>query len=174
MVGGDFKSIPLCASMSQTGCALAYASFRADSPPPQVSRFGNGRDGMVSSCVNPAAPGGGEATLHSYWNSQANTVTGDSAPPAPWASGGKAVTTPFVATPGLVSARCVSDANGTYLAVTVHPDPAGKRVNTITGDVIAGGAVQKDWGLHLIDANLTMGDLLTLVDAEAKAYAAKG
>ena len=127
---------------------------------------------MKAACVNPAAPGGGEATLHSYWNSGVNTVTGDSPAPPPWVSGGPAVTTPFVSTPGFVSAQCVSDEHGTYLSVTAHPGP-GPRTNLITGDVINAGAVQKDWGLHLIDANLAMGDLVDLVGAESATYLAK-
>lgn len=177
-VGGDFKAIPLCHAKSQTGCVVAYASFRADSPPPSNSLFGKGRGGMVAACVNPAAlaqgvggvGGGGDAVLHSDWNLGTNTVTGDSATPPAWIAGGPAVTTPFVATPGLVSGKCVSDDNGTYLAITVHPS-GGKRVNAITGDVITGGVVQKNWGLHLIDANLEMGDIVDLVSAQGAAYA---
>ena len=33
-VGGAFKYIPLCRSASQTGCVIAYASFRSTIPPP--------------------------------------------------------------------------------------------------------------------------------------------
>jgi len=171
VVGGDFKSIPLCTSKDQAGCALAYASFRADSPPPGNSRFAKGRDGMVSSCVNPAAPGGGEAPLHSYFSAGQDTVTSGQVPPA-WVASGKPVTTPFVSTPGFVTAKCVADENGTYLAVYTHPGP-DPRTNVLTGDVVTNGAIQKDWGLHLIDVNLTMGDLLDLVDHQAKAYAAR-
>ena len=32
-VGGDFKAVPLCHAANQTGCAIAFASFRADVPP---------------------------------------------------------------------------------------------------------------------------------------------
>ena len=41
---GTFKSIPLCKSPSQTGCAVAYVSFRETSPPPKGSRFGVPRE----------------------------------------------------------------------------------------------------------------------------------
>jgi hypothetical protein len=34
--------------------------------------------------------------------------------------------------------------------------------------------VLPDWGLHLIDANLTMGNLVAIVGDESKAYLAKG
>jgi hypothetical protein len=39
-IGGAFKHIPLCQQASQTGCALAYASLRADVPPPADRLFG--------------------------------------------------------------------------------------------------------------------------------------
>ena len=40
-----------------------------------------------------------------------------------------------------------------------------------TGDVMVSGQPLKDWGLHLIDVNLEMGDLNALVARQAKAYA---
>jgi hypothetical protein len=49
------------------------------------------------------------------------------------------------------------------LSVTVNPEP-GARVDDITGD-LAGG-----WGLHLVDVNLVMGDIVTLVGQQADAY----
>jgi hypothetical protein len=33
-----------------------------------------------------------------------------------------------------------------------------------------GGKVQADWGLHLIDVHLVMGDLLDLVRSQTRAY----
>src|SRR2546428_2787283 len=39
-VGGAFKQVPVCRSASQTGCVIAYASFRSNAPPPPNSRFG--------------------------------------------------------------------------------------------------------------------------------------
>jgi hypothetical protein len=35
------------------------------------------------------------------------------------------------------------------------------------------GQVLEDWGLHLIDANLNMGNLVAIVGDESKAYLAK-
>ena len=35
-----------------------------------------------------------------------------------------------------------------------------------------GGVIAKDWGLHLIDANIAMGNLVDVVGQQAKAYAA--
>ena len=52
-VGGAFKHIPLCHGPTQTGCAIAFADFRADSPPPADSLFGQGDKaaGTVAACV---------------------------------------------------------------------------------------------------------------------------
>jgi hypothetical protein len=38
---------------------------------------------------------------------------------------------------------------------------------------VVNGQVLEDWGLHLIDANLTMGNLVAIVGDESKAYLAK-
>jgi hypothetical protein len=83
------------------------------------------------------------------------------------------MTTSFVKVPGLLSAECVSNEHGAYLAVTLHPTPGGARTNDISGDVVVNGKVLDDWGLHLIDANLTMGNLLVIVGDESRAYLAK-
>ena len=37
----------------------------------------------------------------------------------------------------------------------------------------AGGQVAADWGLHLIDANIAMGNLVDVVGIESKAYLAR-
>jgi hypothetical protein len=171
-VGGAFQTIPLCHSASQIGCVITFASFRADSPPPPSSLFGKGQGGMVAACVNPAALGGGSGELKSFLAAGNLTMARSSGPPPVWTNPPKPIDTTFVETPGLLSAECVSDAHGTYLAVTVHPTPGGARTNTITGDVVFGGKVQAGWGLHLIDANLTIGNLLDVVGAETKAYLA--
>ena len=78
----------------------------------------------------------------------------------PWTTDNAPVTTPFVSVPGLISAECVSNGGFTYLAVTVNADPKDPRTDTIVGDVVVGGAILKDWGLHLIDMPVEMGNLV--------------
>jgi hypothetical protein len=172
-VGGAFRQLPLCRSASQTGCVVAYASFRADVPPPANTKFGRVTgDDKVAACVNPAALGGGSGELHAYLG--ATRTAGSSAlEPKPWVTPAKPINTPFVSVPGLLTAECVSNEKGSYLAVTVHGNPADPRTDDIVGDIITNGQVQTDWGLHLIDANLAMGDLVELVGKQAKAYLAK-
>ncbi len=172
-VGGAFKQIPVCKSASQTGCVIAYASFRSTVPPPANTRFGRVREeGMVAVCANPAALGGGRGALHSYL-SAAGRGNGSSAEPRSWVTPPQPVTTPFVSVPGLLTAECVSNEKGSYLEITVHGNPADPRTDDIVGDVVTGGQVQADWGLHLIDVNLAMGNLLDVVRAQSKAYLSK-
>lgn len=171
-VGGAFQHVPLCRSASQTGCALAYASFRADQPPPANSRFGRVQgEGMVAACVNPAAPGGGSGELHAYLTAAGPAIVA-AAEPKPWVTPPQPITTPFVSVPGLLTAECVSNDKGAYLAVTVHGNPEDPRTDNIVGDVVVNGQVLADWGLHLIDVNLAMGNLLDLVRQQSKAYLA--
>lgn len=174
---GKYGSIPLCTKADEAGCLVTYVSFRATSPPPANSRFGKtDAEGHRAGCVNPAALLAGkesseEAPLHSYLSSKGyGAVEGQS--PKPFAKG-LTVTTPFVSMPGLISARCVSEGDFTYLSVKINADPADPRADDIAGDIVVAGFTLKDWGLHLIDVNLAMGDLVALVDRQAAAYGAK-
>jgi hypothetical protein len=175
-VGGAFQHMPLCHSATQTGCVIAYASFRSNVPPTANSRFGKVQgENMVAACANPASLAGGSGPLHAYLGTHGSGIVGGvEAEPGPWVTPTPTPTqpidTPFVSVPGMLTSECVSNENGSYLAVTVHSDPAGPRAKDIVGDVIVGGKVQPDWGLHLIDANLAMGNLIEIVGQEAKAY----
>jgi hypothetical protein len=170
-VGGDFQFIPLCHSQSQTGCVISFASFRANVPPPASSFFGKGTGpGMRAACVNPAALGGGMGELDAYM--PAGPTGFSSQKPVEWVKGDPPIATPFVKVPGLLSGQCVSDSHGSYLAITVNADPKDPRTDDISGDVIVGGQVLPEWGLHLIDMNLTMGNLVADVDAESKTWLA--
>lgn len=175
-VGGAFQKIPLCRSFAQTGCVVAYASFRANEPPPKGTLFGRvAGEGMMAACVNPAAPAGGSAPLHAYLASGKGGSTTLAPQPKPWVTPPleKPIATLFVSVPGLLSGECVSDSNGSYFAVTVHGNPKDPRVDDISGDVVANGTKLPAWGLHLIDANVAMGDLVSLVGKQSKAYIAK-
>ena len=84
------------------------------------------------------------------------------------------IDTPWVSVPGLLTARCTSNENASgYLEVTVHGNPSDPRVDDIVGDIGASPNVLANWGLHLIDVNLAMGNLIDIVAQESKAYASK-
>lgn len=168
-VGGTFRTTPLCTTRGQTGCVVSFVSFRAGSPPPPGALFGRAaRPGMTVACTNPAALGGGSAPLDSYWYAGPSvTATRTS---IAWSAEGEPPT-PYLRTEGLVSAACVQRGAVGYLSVQVNADPADPRTDRIPGDVVLAGQVQPGWGLHLVDMNLAMGDLLALVGEQSSAFA---
>lgn len=173
-VGGAFKNMPLCRSAQQTGCVITYVTFRSTIPPPADSRFGRVQgEGMEAGCTNPAALAGGKGELNAYLTSAGRSLTGSAAEPQPWVKGGPAITTSYVSVPGLLTAQCVSNEKGSYLEVTVNGDPNDPRTDDITGDVMAAGQPNASWGLHLIDVNIAMGNLVKIVGEQAKAFQSK-
>jgi hypothetical protein len=70
----------------------------------------------------------------------------------------------------MLSAKCVNQGGLSYLAVTIAADPADPRTDTIVGDVIVDSEIQQAWGLHLIDMNLAMGNLVDIVGRQSAAW----
>src|SRR5262249_28902094 len=77
------------------------------------------------------------------------------------------IDTPWVSVPGLLSAECKSNENATYLEVTVHVSPSGSRTDDIIGDLTP------NWGLHLVDFNIAIGNLVEIVGEQAKSWVTK-
>ncbi|WP_241527186.1 DUF3089 domain-containing protein [Sphingomonas turrisvirgatae] len=166
---GVLKSIPTCTTANDTGCVVSYVSFRATVPPPAQSRFARAGQGMRVACVNPAAPGGGKARLDAYLPTGSLVGTPQ---PVQWSKGSAPVITPFVKLPGMVAGECVERDGASYLSITLDADPADPRTDDIPGDVMDGSRRLDDWGLHLVDMNLAMGDLVKLAATQADAWAA--
>lgn len=172
---GAFKSIPTCKSAGQTGCLISYVTFRDTIPPPANSRFGRvANPAQEAVCVNPANLAGGKGELKAYLSNTAAQIANSAQTNPPWVKGKPDPKTPFVAVPGLITGQCVSKNGFNYLEAHVNADPADPRTDTIAGDVTGpGGQISADWGLHLIDANIAMGNLVDVVGAQAKAYLAR-
>jgi len=165
-VGCDFQNIPLCHSRRDVGCAISYGSFRANKPPPPNSLFGRStQPGCKAACTNPAALGGGSGTLHSYFPTDGVTLPILTVPPPAWVDPAKhvTITTPFVTLPHFVDAAC-ADNGFSYLALTVHGNPKDARIDDIAGDLTP------EWGMHVIDVNVAMGDLVRIARGQAKAF----
>ena len=163
-VGGDFAHIPACRSRSQTGCVVAYSSYSAK--PSANSEFGRVKTAVNPlgasrppnlriMCVNPASPGGGTAPLDPYFPAITLAFLQGRAQ-AP-------LSTPWAAFPGEYTARCESSGGATWLQVT-HVGGTGDRRPVLTGRNRAA------LGLHVFDVNLALGNLVSLVRAEAAAY----
>ncbi len=171
-VGGDLKTMALCQAANQTGCVLAWVSFRDGKVPPADSRFGRTAvPGMAVACTNPAALGGGRAPLRMLLPTASNLVDNASSQ-SPWAKD-ITVTTAFVALPGLLSGECTDGDGAQRLAIRTDADPADPRTDSIGGDVMLGTQLVESWGLHLIDVSAALGDLVVLADSQGKAWLAK-
>ena len=166
-----FEGIPLCTSASQTGCLIAYSSFRSTSPPPPRARFGRVTEpGWVAACTNPASLAGGSGELHAYLPTDLSNVRTGS--PVAWVQPEKSIETRWVSVPGLLGSRCTSNEHARYLEVTVHGNPADPRTDDIGGDIGGRGVVLPAWGLHMIDVNLALGNLVEIARRQGAAWSA--
>ena len=169
-VGGSFQHIPACTATTQVGCVVAYSSF--DLAPPANSLFGRpglgvsllsggpATAGLQVLCTNPADLSGTAATpLDPYFPTRAqgsglDAVAGLTPPDLP---------TPWVTQPQLYSGQCLSQGGATWLQVTAPITPGDTRQ-------VAGQTLGPTWGLHLVDVNIALGDLVNVARAEAAAY----
>ena len=63
----------------------------------------------------------------------------------------------------VVDDECVDDGAYAYLELTITTED-GPRVDDIGGDLTP------EWGMHLVDANVVMGDLVNLVATQSAAW----
>lgn len=164
-VGGTFQAIPACRTKRQTGCVVAFNSFRAEAPPPEAYE-GVLEAGERALCVNPAALAGGRAPLQAYFAADGTTII-------PWFSAPPRVAAPdagpFVAPRGLTGA-CVREEGAAYLSIIQAGADDGF---VLSGDFVFQGERDEAMGLHLIDLELVMGDLVELIGAQGQAYLAR-
>ena len=166
-VGGDFQNVPACRSATQTGCVVAYSSFLE--PPPADSLFGRtdsgpgaviGRDAanLEVLCANPASLSGGTGALKPH----------NPTAPLPGALGAlvgsiPSASTPWVAYPDLYTGHCESANGANWLQVDA---------TKVSGDPrpVVSQVLGPTWGLHLVDMNIAMGNMVDLVREQASAY----
>jgi hypothetical protein len=165
-IGGDFKHISACRSDSQIGCVIAFSTF--DATPPSDSLFGrppspsSGQAKLQVLCTNPASLSGGSGVLNPI------------APSAPFAPGTLIAagigalnfmtpTPPTVwwSAPGAFSARCETLNGATVLEVKAR-----------NGAPTPTPSPSPQWGLHLLDANVALGNLIGIVKDQAAAFTA--
>ena len=162
LVGGTFKKTPLCSRPDETGCVIAWSSFREKNAPPAGAMFGySDQPGMTVGCVNPALPGSKDwVKLDSYWFTRTTLpVPGG---PIKWSSEGRPPT-PYVRTEGLVSAKCVNEGPRGYLSIRTNHAAGEKWTDHIGGEVAVFGMFLPGWGMHLADVAEAEGDLIRKV-----------
>jgi hypothetical protein len=108
--------------------------------------------------VNPASPSGGAGTLDPYIPS-ASLAAGLSSE----AAGAPKAATPWVSEPDLYRGQCQYRDGASWLQVSAPVTPGDTRP-------VATQSLGPTWGLHLLDVNIALGNLVALVGDEANAY----
>jgi Protein of unknown function (DUF3089) len=159
--GGDFERLKACRSDRQLHCIVAFSTFNAPVPPNAVfgRTFVPGRQVL---CTNPASLGGGSAPLRSIVPSEpfapgttigvATTLVGIPQP---------AVSTPWIEADGAYSGECSSADDANVLQITDAPG-----ASHLT-------PIPENFGLHLADGNIALGDLSDLVRKQAERFVKK-
>jgi DUF3089 family protein len=164
LVGGTFKETPLCSDPDQTGCVMAWSSYREGDVPPEGAMFGFAPTaGMTIGCVNPALSGSKQWTkLDSMWFARSTyTVRGG---PVSWSSEGPPPSA-YLSTDGLVSGKCVNDGRRGYFAIRTNHQPGDKWTDHVGGEVSVLGIFLPGWGMHLADLSVVQGDLIARLEA---------
>jgi len=151
-VGGSFKKMPACRKTDQTACVVAYNTFSQE--PPADSRFGRtAQPGKEVLCVNPAALKRG-ATARAQSLIQTSGLADGGAALAP---------TPWIAINDLYTTRCASGGGANWLQANDIGGASDKRPRF-------GAPLGQSWGLHIVDVNIMLGNLLELVDHQSAAW----
>jgi len=157
-----FDGIGVCTSPTDTGCFMAWASYRSDVAPTAGALFGRNPSAGRATCTSPADLTGGSGPLPLtpvFETSQAPGTDGWVMPGA-----GSPPQAPWVALPGLVTGECVERDGYHFLEITVVPDEV--RASDVPGDLTP------QWGLHLVDMNLVMGNLTEVVATQTSTWLA--
>jgi DUF3089 family protein len=158
VVAGEFNGFMPCRTPVQLGCVVAYSTY--DETPPPDSLFGRSATGGRVVCTNPARLLGGSARLDTIYPSE------------PYAPGTQiaigisllGVPLPQAATPWIrirgYDGECTRAGRATFLKITPRGGAPDFRPSPTP-----------QWGLHLTDENIALGDLVRLVRRQAAAYA---
>lgn len=157
----DFRHLNPCRRAKQLRCTVGFSAFNEPVPPNSI--FGRTTVGSEEvQCTNPAAPKtGGPAALDTIYPVEpfapettigfAIAAMGLPRPPAE---------TPWYRFQGAYSGRC-SSADGANV-LQLADAPGAPHLNAVPSP---------EWGLHLADANLALGNQVRLVGRQARKYA---
>jgi hypothetical protein len=170
--GGTFENVPACQIAGQIGCVIGYSSFLKEPPNPSLfgrptSLLGGGGPTIEHPqvlCVNPTivaqGPFSGPSlayypTLNAYPNKKFPGLLG-AVVQAPVAS------TPWVAAPAEYNAQCENNNGASWLQLNLNDenDPRERILETLG----------PEWGTHLVDVNVNLGNLVAAVAAQSVTY----
>lgn len=167
----DFARIPACQAPRQTGCVISYSTF--NETPPDNARFGRTDTDPVGNaldlpggpviCTNPAALSGRGEALDSLVPSQpfapgviALLLIKLYGGPPPSAD------TPWLQPTDHYTGRCQT-SNGANVLMT-SPVANARKLDP---------SPDTTWGIHLVDVNIALGNLVTIAGNQARAWLAR-
>jgi DUF3089 family protein len=170
LVGGSFDNVAGCESADDTGCVIGFSTYPADNPPGDDSFFarvgagptpgGSAEDRAL--CVDPVGLAGGNGLADSIILSEAPLIGGS-------AEITEGISTRYVILPDAFEAGCQRTGAFDWFGVGKASEDDARPVEALTVETIG-----HQWGLHLVDANVAMGDLLEVVATQAEAFAGPG
>ena len=168
--GGDFARVPVCTEPRQYGCVVAYSIF--GDPPPPNARFGRvpatdtsgagmpAGPGYEVACTNPASLGpNAPSTFTSVLRSEPFPGVIGAALLVMYGGPPPSAATPWLQPAERYSGRC-ERTDGAHVLL-VEPVGGARKLNA---------SPTPEWGLHLADVNLPLGDLVGLVGSQSRAY----
>jgi Protein of unknown function (DUF3089) len=149
-VGGTFAHVPLCTAPGQTGCVIAYRSYRAGDVPREPRPALPA--GQQEACVDPGNPADptATATLDATYPRSRVATSG--------------IATPYVSYPAQYAARCAGSSTGAQgLEIADTPGPRRPPVD------LDRPALGTSLGTHVLDFQIALDDLVELVRRAAAA-----
>ena len=157
-VGGDFKTVPLCARPAQVACVVAFSTYAQD--PSTNARFGRPPAepaGREVACTDPRPLAGWKGPLRlltpsesfAFGPIQAGIVVTAGGPPP-------SAETTWVSPPDRFEGGCrtINGAN----VLRIDPTEGSRRPNWFP---------EPNWGTHLVDVNLALEPLVSLAGRQA-------
>jgi hypothetical protein len=169
-VGGDFRHVPACSRRAQTGCVISYSTF--NETPPDNARFGRTDTDPVGSALGLPTGEGLEVMCVDPARLAGTRELRSLVPSEPFAPGVIAALllklyggpppsadTPWLQPADHYTARC-QKSNGANVLM-LSPVGDARKLDP---------SPDATWGTHLVDLNIALGDLTTIVGAESRAW----
>jgi hypothetical protein len=174
--GVSFQHVPLCTAATDTGCVIAYSTFLQE--PPENAFFGRPGSALLEGGTVP--PGSEVACVNPTLLQQQTGTSGNLLPyapttPFPGALGGgspvPSAPTPWVETLGAYRAKCMHENGATWLQPEQSPSLSTPAFEDLEAhNETARELIGPEWGLHLYDVNIALGNLVHTVAVQTQAF----
>jgi hypothetical protein len=173
--GGSFQNVPACTAATDIGCVIAYSTFLKE--PPEDAFFGRPDSPLLGGtppppgsqvlCVNPTllSQNGGVGNLLPYAPTKA--FPGEQAGGVPVPTG----STAWVTGRGVFTAQCKNENGASWLQVSLASGVSEELKTVLLAEnLMPEELIGPEWGLHLYDVNIAVGNLVNTLGVEIRSY----